>query len=51
MKSATATAVTAALTEGWIWHEGKTRESSERDKGSKKIKSAHNLSFSRAGRH
>jgi hypothetical protein len=37
--------VTAALTECGIWRESKTCESSERDQGSNKTKSAHNLSL------
>lgn len=49
VEATTSTTVTAALSEGRIWREGKTCESSERDKGFKKIKSAHNLSFPAGG--
>jgi hypothetical protein len=41
----TSASVTAVLTECWIWRESKTYESRKRDQGSKKTKSAHNLSF------
>jgi hypothetical protein len=45
VRASSAAAVTAALAECWIWRESKTYESSERDEGSKKSESVHNLSF------